>query len=431
MKTNHARRNSVGGCILLCSLGAAAVRAEPSSPGSTPDIQAIQGQIAEHSRRLDELRRLLEAEESNLRALRRAVSDQVLAGQRGGASPPPSGPGEAVAQANPPAPVGRAPEPGSRVPSVAPIFEQPGVLTPRGKFVLEPSVQYAYSSNNRVALLGYSIIPALVIGLIDVREVKRNTMTAALTGRMGVTNRFELEARVPYVYRTDATISREVGTASATDRVFATSGQALGDVELAGRYQLNDGGADMPYFVASMRFKSRTGRDPFEVVTDCVTRCVGSNTTGTGLPLSLPTGSGFYSLQPGLTWLYPSDPAVFFGSFSYLHNFKRDVSRTVLNGEREALGTVAPGDVFGFNFGMGLSLNDKSSFSVGYDHASVGRTRQNGQPVPGSVRIQLGTLVMGYSLRLSPTTSVGLSVGAGLTRDTPDVTLTLRVPVTF
>jgi hypothetical protein len=314
---------------------------------------------------------------------------------------------------------------------VAPIFEQPGVLTPRGKFVLEPSVQYAYSSNNRVALLGYSIIPALVIGLIDVREVKRNTMTAALTGRMGVTNRFELEARVPYVYRTDATISREVGTASATDRVFATSGQALGDVELAGRYQLNDGGADMPYFVASMRFKSRTGRDPFEVVTDCVTRCVGSNTTGTGLPLSLPTGSGFYSLQPGLTWLYPSDPAVFFGSFSYLHNFKRDVSRTVLNGEREALGTVAPGDVFGFNFGMGLSLNDKSSFSVGYDHASVGRTRQNGQPVPGSVRIQLGTLVMGYSLRVSPTTSVGLSVGAGLTRDTPDVTLTLRVPVTF
>jgi hypothetical protein len=68
--------------------------------------------------------------------------------------------------------------------------------------------------------------------------------------------------------------------------------------------------------------------------------------------LDLPTGSGFlYSLQVGLTWLFPSDPAVFFGSFSYLHNFKRDnVSRNVIGGS-EFLGTVEPGDIIGFNFG--------------------------------------------------------------------------------
>jgi hypothetical protein len=71
-------------------------------------------------------------------------------------------------------------------------------------------------------------------------------------------------------------------------------------------------------------------------VTDCQTRCLGENVTGTGLPLDLPTGSGFHSLQPSLTWLMPSDPAIFFGTFSYTHNFKReDVYRTVLNGERE------------------------------------------------------------------------------------------------
>jgi hypothetical protein len=33
----------------------------------------------------------------------------------------------------------------------------------------------------------------------------------------------------------------------------------------------------------------------------------------------------------------PSDPAIFFGSFSYTHNFKRgNVYRTVLNGGRNS-----------------------------------------------------------------------------------------------
>ena len=328
------------------------------------------------------------------------------------------------------APAGEPAKPSSRPPAIAPIFEQPGVLTPRGAYVIEPSLQFGYSSSNRVSLVGYTVIPALLIGLVDVREVKRNTLTAALTGRYGVTNRFELEARLPYVYRTDSTVSREIFTGSATDAVFDANGKAIGDVELAARYQLNAGGADQPFYVATMRFKSRTGKDPFDVLTDCVKRCVG-NTTGTGLPLSLPTGSGFYSLQPGLTWLYPSDPAVFFGSFTYLHNFKRtDVSRKVLDGN-EFLGTISAGDIVGFNFGMGLALNEKSSFSIGYDHNSVGRTKQNGVTVPGSVRTQLGTLLLGYSFRLNPKTTLSLSVGAGMTRDTPDVTMTIRLPIAF
>jgi hypothetical protein len=330
------------------------------------------------------------------------------------------------------APVGRAPQPDSRPPAVAPIFEEPGVLTPRGKFVLEPAIQYGYSSSNRVALVGYTIIPALLIGLVDVREVKRNTTTASVSLRHGITNRLEVELKVPYVYRSDATVSRELFTGTMVENVFQTSGKAVGDVELAGRYQLNNGGVDKPYFIGGLRFKSRTGRDPFEVITDCTTRCVGTNATGTGLPLDLPTGSGFYSLQPSVTWLMPSDPAIFFGNFSYLHNFKRsNVSRTVLSGEQEALGEIKPGDVFGFNFGMGLALNDKASLSLGYDHSSIGRTYQAGQPVAGSVRTQLGTLLLGFSYRINDKRTLSVSVGAGLTRDTPDVSLMARMPLTF
>jgi hypothetical protein len=320
----------------------------------------------------------------------------------------------------------------NRPPEVAPIGDQPGVLTQRGTYVLEPSVQYGYSSSNRVALVGYTVIPAILIGLVDVREIKRNTFTTAITGRTGINNRMEVEVKVPYVYRSDATVSRELFTGTAVERVFDTSGKGLGDVEVAGRYQLNNGGADKGYYIAGLRYKSRTGRDPFEVVTDCDQRCIGENVTGTGLPLDLPTGSGFHSLQGTLTWLYPSDPAVFFGNLSYVHNFKRsDVTRLVRNGVREPLGELEPGYVLGFNFGMGLALNDKASLSLGYDHSTIARMKQNGQPVAGSVRTQLGTLLLGYSYRLSPKRTLNIAVGAGVTRDTPDVTLTLRVPMTF
>lgn len=335
------------------------------------------------------------------------------------------------AQPKDPVSVGQPPTTDGRPPEVAPIFEQPGVLTPQGHYVLEPSLQYGYSSNNRVALVGYTIIPALVIGLVDVREVKRNTLTAALTARFGITRRFELEARVPYVYRSDDTVSRPFANPGATDSVFSATGSAIGDIELGARYQLNEGGTDKPFYVGSLRFKSRTGKDPFDVVTDCVQACAG-NANGSGLPLDLPTGSGFYSLQAGLTALVPSDPAVFFGGITYLHNFQRDnVSRNVLNGGQEFLGTVAPGGVIGFNFGMGLALNEKSSFSIGYDHSSVGPTKLNGELVSGSVRTTLATLLLGYSYRLSSQTTLNMSVGAGLTRDTPDVTLTLRLPMSF
>ncbi len=320
----------------------------------------------------------------------------------------------------------------NRPPEVAPIGDQPGVLTAPGTYVLEPSMQYGYSSSNRVALVGYTVIPALLIGLVDVREIKRNTFTTAITGRTGLSNRMEVEVKVPYVYRSDATVSREIFTGTAVERVFDTTGKGMGDVEVAGRYQLNNGGADKGYYIAGLRYKSRTGRDPFEVVTDCERRCIGENVTGTGLPLDLPTGSGFHSLQATLTWLYPSDPAVFFGNLSYVHNFKRDdVTRLVRNGEREPLGSLQPGAVLGFNFGMGLALNDKASLSLGYDHSTIGRMRQNGATSIGSVRTQLGTLLLGYSYRLSPKRSLNIAVGAGVTRDTPDVTLTLRLPMTF
>lgn len=437
------------------------VRAQDASGGDNPQLDELQRRLDAQTAELRSLRSDLADQERNVLELQRALDAARLGQARargddawypqdptappGGYPPDPTrqpqerypvavGGDEARME-----PVGRGPQEGLRPPEVPQIFDQPGVLTPRGEFVFEPSLQFGYSSNSRVALIGYTVVPAILIGLVDVRQVKTTTMTATLTGRYGLTNRLEIEARLPYVYANMDTLTREIFTGSAIDRVFNSQGEGMGDAEITARYQINQGDADTPYFIGWLRYKSTTGTDPFEVVTDCVQRCV-QNTTGTGWPLKLPTGSGFEAIQPGLTWLYASDPVVFFGSFSYLYNLSRDdVSRTVLSGAPEGfpqtttefIGDVDAGDIWGFNLGMGLALNEKAAISIGYDQSFVGKTQQNGQDAPGAVRVVLGTLVLGGTYRFNENATLNIALGVGVTRDTPDTTLTMRVPITF
>src|SRR6185437_13317152 len=211
-------------------------------------LDAMRSQIAAQTERIEQMKRELAVQEAQYIDLRHAVgmdvsaSRDALASQRGtGANiagttvvtqPVASGAPVAVTTNQPPGqPVGVAPEDSSAPPAVAPIFNQPGVLTPRGKFVVEPSYQFGYSSADRVDLIGYTVIPAILIGLIDARQVKTTTQTGALAVRYGITNRLELELRAPYQYNHTDTVSREIFTGSAEDRVFASSGHGLGDVE--------------------------------------------------------------------------------------------------------------------------------------------------------------------------------------------------------
>ena len=424
---NHKQRHTFRpGHLALLGCAAAVMTANPAMAQTPPvagdamgtQIEQLQKQLNEQARQIEGLRQDLLDKRSRAAPATEAAAPDAAANAND----------NSTRQVR----VGAAPaepaRPGASAAAASSLFEQPGILTSKGQLVLEPSLQYSYSSSNRVALVGYTVIPALLIGLVDVREVKRNTVTAALSGRYGVSNRLEIEAKLPYVLRHDATISREIFSGTANDSVFSTNGHAMGDIELGARYQLNQPGDGRPYLVGSLRFKGRNGKDPFEVVTDCATRC-SSGTTGTGLPLDLPTGSGFYSVQPGITWLLPSDPAVFFGGISYTHSFERkDISRLVLNGERELIGTVAPGGVLGLNFGMGMALNDKTTFSMGVELNSVARTKQNGVPVATSVRTQLASLLLGYSYRYTPKTTFNVAVSAGLTQDSPDLSISLRIP---
>ena len=134
--------------------------------------------------------------------------------------------------------------------------------------------------------------------------------------------------------------------------MFNATGRKIGDVELTGRYQLNDGGPNEPYYIASLRFKMRTGSDQFDFPSVYV--------PNSGyLPKGLPTGSGFYSLQPGVTFLFPSDPVVFFGGINYQYSFGR--SNLSLRGRPEHRERDCPERRFGTAWWCaGIQLRDGS-----------------------------------------------------------------------
>ncbi|HIF11187.1 MAG TPA: hypothetical protein EYQ81_16015 [Sneathiellales bacterium] len=167
-------------------------------------------------------------------------------------------------------------------PEVAAIADVGGVLLPKGRLILKPSANYVRSDVNRAEIAGFSVLPGIIIGNINVTEENRNTVISSMTARYGLANRLEVEVKVPHVWRDDTTTSCPLG-GFGVDQESTTSanGSDIGDIEFAAHYQVNKGGGKMPYFVANLRGKSHTGKDPFEVRQDA-----------NNVETQLPTGTG-------------------------------------------------------------------------------------------------------------------------------------------
>lgn len=316
-----------------------------------------------------------------------------------------------IAKADVPNEVGteRKPEESDKPPEIAADLNQGGVLLKKGSAVVTPAFEYTRSSATLVSIEGFSVIPAINIGTFQVSRVGRDVLTESIAARLGITNRIELEAKVPYVYRRDSTTGRPVGVSSTSDTTTRLSSNGIGDVEVGAHYQINDGKKGWPFFISNLRFKSTTGEGPFEIPTD-------SN----GLLTRLPTGSGFYAIEPSMTVIFPSDPVVYYANLGYLHNIPRTFS-----GNR-----VEPGDSISAAFGMSMSLNDRASFSVGYSHSTVFKTMENNVSLNSDL-LQIGSLDFGYAYQFSDRYSLNVNASAGVTDDAPDIRLGIRVPIKF
>lgn len=316
----------------------------------------------------------------------------------------------------PDGPVGEAP-PEQEPHQVDALPEGQNTLLGAGRLVIEPSIEYARSSGNRLVFRGVEIVTGIQIGLIEANDTARDTLSGAVAVRYALTDRLEIEGRVPYVYRNDRVTTLSQNNTQQT-QTFELNGNNMGDVEMSARYQLNRAEPGGSIFVAGLRVKSDTGLGPFDVERDAQ-----------GVSTELATGSGFWGVQGSLSFMYPSDPVVLYGNVSYLYNMPRDIDEQI---GQVVIGEVDPGDSIGLGFGFGFAVNPRVSYSIGYSHAYVLPTESElGGMTQRSTELQVGTVQLGLSFRATERLTLATGVDIGVTEDAPDVRISLRTPFRF
>ena len=419
--------------IFVCASEGVA-RAQEEDPAAR--LARLEALIVEQGRRLNEQEALLARQAEMLEAQSRRIDDRWRVN---------SGYDEAAALAGPASLAGTTvladagldawragQDPGARSPIDQPppvsplserrlqltaIPEEVAVLSPRGKATFDVSTEYTRSSANRLVFRGVEIVPGLQIGVIEASEADRDTLGATVAGRYGVTDRIEVDARIPYLYRRD-TITTVQQRDEAVTRTIDLKGDGIGDVEAGIRYQINGGEKGRPIFVAGLRVKSDTGEGPFEIPRDEF-----------GVATRLATGSGFWGVEPSISMLFPSDPAVIFANLSYFAHLPKDIDKT----EGDILiGRVDPGDSIGLGIGFAFALNQRFSYSLGYKHNYIRptETELNGT-VEKSDDLQVGALTFGLSYRVTDRFSLNGNFEFGVTEDAPDMRFVLRVPILF
>jgi hypothetical protein len=357
----------------------------------------------ESRRELDQLRAALNA----LRYEKDKSLGMVRAGQAGASSVPQG-------------PVGEKPPEGPAVEQLATSLpEGINLLAKPGAVVLTPTAEYTRTASNRLVFRGIAIVPGLQLGLVDANSVAADTAAAVADVRLGIFDHFEAEVRLPYYYRhnTLTTVSQQVvANQPPVTQTSNLTGSDIGDVEFFGRYQINaPTGGDEPIYIAGVRLKTGTGTGPFDVPFD-----------NSGIATALPTGTGFLAVGPTATVIIPSDPAVLFGSAGYLHSFGENINRTI---GTTHVGQVNPGDTLDLALGMGLAINSRFSFSLGYAHTMVFPTTTNlGATQQVSNTLQAGRLTMGLSYQFSQHFTVNNNFEFGVTSDAPNLFITVRLP---
>jgi hypothetical protein len=290
------------------------------------------------------------------------------------------------------------------------LLEQGAILLRRGTLQVEPSIEYSRFSSDRVAISGLTIFEAIIIGLIRVDKVDRDLLTGALTLRYGLLNRVQVETRVPYVYRHDQEILA-VGTGEERERNI--EGHGIGDVEASIFGQALIGGEILPDVILKLRGRFPTGKSPFDIDTE-------PTAGGTRLK-ELPTGGGFYTVNPGITLVWRTDPVVFFIGGGYSFNLQRDFS---------GFGTVDPGDTIELSAGLNLAVSERVAVNLSFVDQITTSTKVDGNTRSGTSFTD-ARLILGSSISLRPNISLLLSVGVGLTRESPDYSVTLSLPISF
>ena len=414
----------------------------PQSAGAQ-DPAALQSMIEELRSQLEVMRQRDEAQRRALLALEQRLRSVEAAGARQPAQPPapappaqppvppPSPPQARSAPAEPPAPADEGPVKKEAEPSkaVEGVVEAEHALFERQRFTFEPGFRYARFDRAAINLSGFLALDAIFLGAISVDEIEADILTMDLTGRYGVTDRLQVDVNVPLVYRRSNFQSGGAGGAASALSEADVDRFDIGDVSFGANYRIIEETSDWPDIVGSVRVTSPTGRDPFGIETK-----VDPNNDNLIFPEELPTGSGVWGVEAGISVLKTVDPVVLFANTRYIYRFQNSFD-DIGSAEGDQPGDVDPGNALEFGGGIAYALNERISLSLSYTQRFVNETeiRPDGgefQEIIGSDAV-VGVVNTGLTWALTDSLTMIANVGTGVTADAADVEVSLKFPYRF
>ena len=268
-------------------------------------------------------------------------------------------------------------------------------------------LSYFSLSSDHVTVNGFALFPVLVVGDITSERLRRDILINSVTARLGLTKKAQMDFLLPYGFVLNRTVD-------ATGKQTTASQFGLGDIVAGLSYQFANEHGNMPDLLGSIHFKSTTG-------------ITGYNLQSAETAL----GTGFNSLTAAVTAAKTNDPLVFYGTLDYTYNQPAHHTVPISNPSdpnvTSEVAYIRPGDAFGFQLGSVLSLNPETSMTVGWDQRFTTQSKLDGQPLPASYLVE-GSLRVGTSYMFAPGRMMDVTMGVGLTPDTPNLQFSVSFP---
>lgn len=272
-------------------------------------------------------------------------------------------------------------------------------LTKKGKFSMNFDAGYSFFRDSRIDIATSEDSSAIT--RFSIQEDAQHSFSNTIDISYGLRDNLTLSASLPLVYKLDTLGGKE------------TTG--LGDVSIGLRWQPVPLKRGLPTTTFFSSLSTATGDSPYEINSS----------------QDLSTGKGYYSLVAGLSMSKITDPIVIYGSTSI--SASNNISGlNQVRGSR-VITSVSPGNSLGLSVGFAYSLNYDVSMSASYSQSISANSRygfQDGTFVEPATQVS-SSLNYTLSLRTSPKRIINVSVGFGLTEDTPDVNLGFSMPLEF
>ena len=272
-------------------------------------------------------------------------------------------------------------------------------LNKKGKFAMNYDVSYSFYRDSRIDIALSEDSSALT--RLRIQEDAQHSFSNTIDLSYGLRDNLTLTTSLPLIYKLDTLGSKKA--------------LGLGDMSFGLRWQPIPLKRGLPSTTLFTSLSTATGDSPYEI----------------NASRDLSTGKGYYSLSGGVSMSKVTDPIVIYGSTSF--SIANRISG--LNQARgdKALSSVSPGNTLGFSLGFAYSLNYDVSMSASYQHSISTNGRfafSDGTAVEPAAQVS-SSLNYTLSLRTSPKRIVNVSMGYGLTEDSPDVTLGFSMPLEF